>query len=569
MAKIMVVEDDNSLREIYTDSLQAEGYEVVSAANGEEALATAVKEKPDLIILDVMMPKISGFDVLDILRSTPETKGARIMMMTALSQQSDKERGKRLGADRYLVKSQVTIPDIIDNVDQLLNDDGQPTTASNQNNNQQSESVAPTLNVPNLPVDDTPAQNQPPQPTAQSEPVTPSNPPQATLQSSPDQQSPQSQPTAVQPQQSDSLRTAAPAPVQPPPMSSGPSTKQTAATTDRPDAAPAPKTEPTLKPESPRPTTVAQPQTSQQTNQTQQPQPTPTQQPSADTTIDDIANQPMPQKPKPETQQSQAVDSARDAVSKLAETSDEENQEVQQQVTEFAAKPLSEPTVETTTTNRQDDVEESLNAEIDAISNELADDTSSEDGEQNDTENDAASNTSPPATTQKPQQTTSRQSDFQDLPKLEPEKRSLSTSRLSPRDNSDDGADGASGDTATTQRRDTASAPPKLATPKNDRLSVVPPPASTAPSQPETVQPASQPPAQAQPTSTSTIQPQSQPNLTSPPQTNQNEQTAFNQPGDTISPNGPNYTANSTQSEETNPLIKPETNNGNPHDIAL
>jgi len=122
MPKVMIVEDDNSLREIYSTALQAEGYEVVSAADGEEALATAVKEKPDLLILDVMMPKISGFDVLDIMRSTPETKNAKIMMMTALSQQSDKERGERLGADRYLVKSQVSVPDVVINVQQLLED---------------------------------------------------------------------------------------------------------------------------------------------------------------------------------------------------------------------------------------------------------------------------------------------------------------------------------------------------------------------------------------------------------------------------------------------------------------
>ena len=73
MSKIMLVEDDNSLREIYSIRLTAEGYVIVSAGDGEEALAMAVKERPDLIISDVMMPKISGFDMLDILRSTPET----------------------------------------------------------------------------------------------------------------------------------------------------------------------------------------------------------------------------------------------------------------------------------------------------------------------------------------------------------------------------------------------------------------------------------------------------------------------------------------------------------------
>lgn len=112
MTKIMLVEDDNNLREIYQARLLAEGYEIVSAKDGEEALALAVKEKPDLIIADIMMPKISGFDMLDILRTTPETKNSKVIMMTALSQAEDKARADKLGADRYLVKSQVTLEDV-------------------------------------------------------------------------------------------------------------------------------------------------------------------------------------------------------------------------------------------------------------------------------------------------------------------------------------------------------------------------------------------------------------------------------------------------------------------------
>jgi CheY-like chemotaxis protein len=112
MAKIMLVEDDNNLREIYGARLLAEGHEIVAAKDGEEALAIAVKEKPDLIISDVMMPRISGFDMLDILRNAPETKETKVIMMTALSQAEDKARADQLGADRYLVKSQVTLEDV-------------------------------------------------------------------------------------------------------------------------------------------------------------------------------------------------------------------------------------------------------------------------------------------------------------------------------------------------------------------------------------------------------------------------------------------------------------------------
>jgi Response regulators consisting of a CheY-like receiver domain and a winged-helix DNA-binding domain len=118
----MLVEDDKSLREIYSIRLVAEGYNIVSAGDGEEALALAAQEKPDLIISDVMMPKISGFDMLDILRSQPETKDIKVIMMTALSSEDQRQRGEMLGADRYLVKSQVGIEDVVNTVHEILGD---------------------------------------------------------------------------------------------------------------------------------------------------------------------------------------------------------------------------------------------------------------------------------------------------------------------------------------------------------------------------------------------------------------------------------------------------------------
>ncbi|MDB5178876.1 MAG: hypothetical protein JWN01_819 [Patescibacteria group bacterium] len=120
MAKILLVEDDVNLREIYSARFAAEAYQVITASDGEEALATAVRERPDLIVLDVMMPKISGFDVLDILRSTPETKDTKVIMMTALSQDTDRQRGESLGANKYLIKSQVTLEDVVNSVKESL-----------------------------------------------------------------------------------------------------------------------------------------------------------------------------------------------------------------------------------------------------------------------------------------------------------------------------------------------------------------------------------------------------------------------------------------------------------------
>lgn len=130
MAKILLVEDDKSLREIYDVRLKAEGYQIVSAGDGEEALAMAIKERPDLIVSDVMMPKISGFDMLDILRSTTETKDVKVIMMTALSSEDQRARGEALGADRYLVKSQVGIEDVVRTVHDVLGDNVQAAPAA-------------------------------------------------------------------------------------------------------------------------------------------------------------------------------------------------------------------------------------------------------------------------------------------------------------------------------------------------------------------------------------------------------------------------------------------------------
>lgn len=120
MSKILLVEDDINLRDIYYARFEAEGFEISVAGNGEEALAAAVKERPDIILLDIMMPRISGFDVLDIIRSTPEIAHTKVIMMTALSEEADRERGKKLGVDEYLVKSQVTLEEVVDVVKRTL-----------------------------------------------------------------------------------------------------------------------------------------------------------------------------------------------------------------------------------------------------------------------------------------------------------------------------------------------------------------------------------------------------------------------------------------------------------------
>ena len=174
----MVVEDDASLREIYGIRITAEGYDVVSAGDGEEALAVAVREKPDLILSDVMMPKISGFDMLDILRTTPETANIKVIMMTALSAEDQRQRGERLGANRYLVKSQVGIEDVINTIHEVLGDrpaSAAPEPAAAPAPQPEAVQAQPVMATPEQP--STPAQPaaQPemPQPTPAATPVEP------------------------------------------------------------------------------------------------------------------------------------------------------------------------------------------------------------------------------------------------------------------------------------------------------------------------------------------------------------------------------------------------------------
>lgn len=167
MTKILLVEDDKSLREIYGVRLLAEGYDIISAGDGEAALAMAIKERPSLIVSDVMMPKISGFDMLDILRSTTETKDIKVIMMTALSSEDQRARGEALGADRYLVKSQVGIEDVVRTVHEVLGD--APVAGVAQPNVFGSVSgprPAPSASIPPRPV--SPIQ---PQPNTQAPPL--------------------------------------------------------------------------------------------------------------------------------------------------------------------------------------------------------------------------------------------------------------------------------------------------------------------------------------------------------------------------------------------------------------
>lgn len=145
MVKVLLVEDDNNLREIFEMRLQADGFQTLTAANGEEALVVAMREKPDLIVADVMMPKLSGFEMLETLRAAPGMSKVKVVMMTALGQAEDQARGEKLGVIKYLVKSQVTLEDFARVVSEVLKP-GQADSSSN--NNKESEKSMPEDNTP-------------------------------------------------------------------------------------------------------------------------------------------------------------------------------------------------------------------------------------------------------------------------------------------------------------------------------------------------------------------------------------------------------------------------------------
>ncbi len=101
---ILIADDNRQLRMLVTAALRSLGHTIIEAADGEEAIEIAVRELPDLILLDVTMPKLDGFEVLHFLRKRPETRDVKVAMLTTAAQRTDLERGRALGCDEYLTK---------------------------------------------------------------------------------------------------------------------------------------------------------------------------------------------------------------------------------------------------------------------------------------------------------------------------------------------------------------------------------------------------------------------------------------------------------------------------------
>jgi len=119
-ATVLIADDDITLRDMYQTRLETEGFKVLVSADGEETLATLREQKPNLVLLDIMMPKMNGLDVLEQMKKDPELKKIPVIILTALIQDLTKVKSLMSGADDYLMKSEVMPGEVIQKVKQVL-----------------------------------------------------------------------------------------------------------------------------------------------------------------------------------------------------------------------------------------------------------------------------------------------------------------------------------------------------------------------------------------------------------------------------------------------------------------
>lgn len=119
--KILIIEDDSFISDMYKIKLESESFEVVVAADGVQGLEAAGKEHPDLILLDVVMPKMDGFTVLQNLKEKPEVQNIPVIMLTNLGQKDSVEKGLKLGAEDYIIKAHFTPLEVVEKVKTFLN----------------------------------------------------------------------------------------------------------------------------------------------------------------------------------------------------------------------------------------------------------------------------------------------------------------------------------------------------------------------------------------------------------------------------------------------------------------
>jgi len=119
-SKVLMIEDNPFLRKIYKNKLTSAGFEFIGATNGEEGLNKVIAKKPNLVLLDLILPKKNGLDVLIEMKKNKETKDIPVIILSILSQESDVKRGLSLGAQDYLVKAEVSLSEVVSKVQELL-----------------------------------------------------------------------------------------------------------------------------------------------------------------------------------------------------------------------------------------------------------------------------------------------------------------------------------------------------------------------------------------------------------------------------------------------------------------
>lgn len=117
---VLLVEDDQFLAGMYGSKLELEGYHVVLARDGAEGWKLARTSKPDLVLLDLVLPKMSGFEILEHIRATPDLASTPVILLTNLGQREDVRRGLELGADDYLIKAHFMPSEVIDKIKRRL-----------------------------------------------------------------------------------------------------------------------------------------------------------------------------------------------------------------------------------------------------------------------------------------------------------------------------------------------------------------------------------------------------------------------------------------------------------------
>jgi len=147
---VIMIDDDKILVDMYKERLELAGYKVTVSNNGEEGLAKIREEKPDIILLDIMMPKVNGYDALASLKSDPQTKDIPVVILSALMRDFNREKAVEAGADDYLIKSEAMPADVITKIEQVLQKYGKGTIP------------APGMNPSNIPTSTATPPSKPP-----------------------------------------------------------------------------------------------------------------------------------------------------------------------------------------------------------------------------------------------------------------------------------------------------------------------------------------------------------------------------------------------------------------------